>query len=157
MDRSTLASLAIDCRAFVQQAVARFPQSLGQYTSGGDALAADDLEHRLDEAVQSLDDDERSWGEDDRYTLAEVEAATCAWEYVLNQVRGPDIGPWDEFTSTRGMAQARSEIMALGKRIDADYERAKADETSRYHVENQCFDWDYVPEWMETHRGEITT
>lgn len=174
MNRDNLLSLILDAQACVQQ------HGDNTYTVAGETFETYALECRLEEGVAFLEgdeplldegvtdearawgpagpprDDERSWGEDDRYTDDDMEAALCMWEHVLEQLRGPSRTAWHMWTESVGMASARSTVMQFAKRCAADYEKAKADETSAYHVENQCFDWEWVPDWMEEHRGEIT-
>jgi hypothetical protein len=87
------------------------------------------------------------------YTFEHLEAAACMWEHVLQRMRRPNkvSNHWEDYATAHGMAALRATVIAHAPILEEEYQKA---------VENgydKCFDWDYVPKYMEDHVTRILT
>lgn len=69
-----------------------------------------------------------------------LEAAMCMWEWVVEHHSRPEITACLE---GNGWAAIRMDIAALAPKLLADFEAL-----DEY---DGCFDWDFVPDWMQKH------
>src|SRR5689334_22798684 len=72
-----------------------------------------------------------------------MEAAMCAWEHVLEQLRKPGHNKWRARQRREGMAALRHHVSLLSFPVDQAYRQA--------HEKGygDPFDWDFVPEFLE--------
>jgi hypothetical protein len=91
--------------------------------------------------------------EANEYTYEHIEAAVCMWEHVLTQLRRhrEKGNPWDEYREAYGMAELRACVIRHAPTLEAAYLEA---------VKNgydKDFDWEYVPQYMESHVVALLT
>lgn len=83
-----------------------------------------------------------------RFSEAHVEAAMCLWEEALRLIRKDAL--WQRAHELHGMAQLRALVMAAAKDCDADYQCAVAQDAY-----DDCFDWEFVPQWLSDREERI--
>lgn len=71
------------------------------------------------------------------------EAACCLWEDVLQRLdKGHE--QLHRMREAEGMAALRLKVIGWVDELEADYKKAVADGY------DACFDWEFVPSWMNT-------
>ena len=88
-----------------------------------------------------------------QYTYDHLEAAACAWEYVLGQIAQRERNNWHRFAESWGMAQLRAQVIEHAPAIQGAYELAVA--RKEEIATAGCFDWDFVPAYLAEHCDEI--
>ena len=84
------------------------------------------------------------------YTYEHLEAAACMWEHVLTKLRG-NWTYWIDYRDAHGMAELRAVVIRHAPKLETAYLEA---------VKNgydKDFDWDFVPQYMESHIAAILT
>jgi len=77
------------------------------------------------------------------YTLEDMEAAMCMWEYVQYRMGRDDDYVWGPRQEHKGIADLRATIMAMAPQLEKGYQAARALEY------DDCFDMEFVPTFME--------
>jgi hypothetical protein len=87
------------------------------------------------------------------YTFEHLEAAACAWEFVLNQLRRnlTHGNPWKEFQQAYGVAALRERVVQHTHALETAYQDALK------NGYDKDFDWEFVPQYMHDHVTRILT
>lgn len=84
-----------------------------------------------------------------QFTRDHMEAAMSMWEWVIENEGKPE-SPWYAAGDDIGMGQLRSNVLDAAIACETDYQEAVAVEGY-----DDCFDWAFVPAWMDKHADWI--
>lgn len=86
------------------------------------------------------------------YTENDVDAAMCAWQHVLKQLRSArERNPWRDFREAYGEDVLRATIARESRDLETAWREAKANKYAK------DFALDFVPQYLEMHITKILT